>query len=190
MPGRMLHALSLALLAWLLCAGFADAHLIVSPDSSRTGATVRYALSVPSEKPLAVVRIEVQFPRQLQVTQVEPLPGWTLTPQGDGSGRMLGAVWDGGRVPSGHFVDVAVLATNPPSATELSWQAIQTYEDGSEVQWTGSEQAQFPAAVTHVVAPDSLAATPLAAAALAVSVAALVVAAASLWQLRSHRGSR
>ena len=30
--------------------------------------------------------------------------------------------------------------------------AIQTYQDASEVQWIGPEEAQFPAALTHVLA--------------------------------------
>lgn len=195
--GGRLHLRRGRLLSWvvgilgLLLAPTAWAHPIVSPQQSSAGATVRYVLSVPSEKPMATVRIEVQFPRQVRIGQVEPLAGWTVTPERDGTGRILGAIWDGGRVEAGEFVDLAVLADNPPTSVDVAWAAIQTYEDGSEVQWTGSPQSQFPATVTRVVdrSDDGQSSVLIAGASFVVAAVALALATLNLAQSRARRRS-
>ncbi len=176
-------------LTLLLTTLSADAHVLVTPSQSPAGGTERYVLTVPSEKPLATVRIEVQFPRQLRVEQIEPVPGWTMTPERDASGRMLAAIWEGGRLESGQIVGLTMLAVNPSAPSELAWSAIQTYEDGSEVQWNGSEQSQFPAATSRVVGsgPDLSAGIVLGAVSLFISLAALVAAVLALAQVRATR---
>ena len=179
---------ALGVLGLLLVAPAAWAHPIVSPDQSPAGSTVRYVLSVPSEKPQATVRIEVQFPRQVRVSQLEPLAGWSITPERDASGRILGAIWEGGRIGAGEFVELAVLADNPPRSEDVAWAAIQTYEDGSEVQWTGSPQSQFPATVTHVVERgDAQTALLFAGATFVVSVIALAIATIALARTYARR---
>jgi uncharacterized protein YcnI len=167
--------LSLAL-ATLATPGAASAHPIVQPAESPGGATERYAIAVPSEKPLATVRLEVQFPRPLVVTELEAPPGWQVTAEKVGSGQILGAMWQGGSIPAGQFATFGLLAQNPKDSTELVWSIIQTYEDGSEVQWTGPESAQFPATRTRIQG----AATPgsseiLAVAALIVSIGGAII---------------
>jgi len=167
--------LSLAL-ATLATPDAAIAHPNVQPAESPRGAAERYAIAVPSEKPLATVRLEVQFPHPLTVTELEAPSGWQVTAEKVGTGQILGAVWEGGSIPAGQFATFGVLAQNPNDTTELVWSIIQTYEDGSEVQWTGSESAQFPATRTRIQG----AATPgsseiLAAAALIISIGGVII---------------
>jgi uncharacterized protein YcnI len=167
--------LSLALAA-LVTPTAASAHPMVQPAESPRGVTERYAIAVPSEKPLATVRLEVQFPRPLTVTELEAPPGWLVTTEKADTGQIVGAIWQGGSIPAGQFATFGVLAENPNDTTELVWSIIQTYEDGSEVQWTGPESAQFPAARTRIQS----AATPgpsdvLAVAALVTAVAGMII---------------
>jgi uncharacterized protein YcnI len=137
----------------LMCAGPVLAHVTVSPVEAPPGAFQRYTLVVPGEKSLATTRLEVEFPQGLRVRETEALTGWRTTVRKDAKGDIVSAVWEGGSIPSGQFAEFGAIARNPDAEAELSWKAIQTYQDGSEVQWNGPPSAQFPAAVTMVRAP-------------------------------------
>jgi uncharacterized protein YcnI len=120
LPSRqsVLAVLSLVF-AMIAAPGDAIAHPIVQPATSPGGMTERYTIAVPSEKPLATVRLEVQFPRGLLVTELEAPPSWRLTAEKTSTGQILGAVWDGGSVPAGQFAAFGVLAQDP--TTRPSW---------------------------------------------------------------------
>jgi uncharacterized protein YcnI len=175
-------ALAIAVLG-LIQPGTAMAHILVTPDTSDAGQTQLYTLVVPTEKQSNTVKIEVQFPRTLVVLQLQAPSGWAVSPEKDGSGRILGVVFDGGAVPSDEFASFGVLAQNPNSSADLTWTAIQSYADGSEVQWVGSESSQFPAAVTHLRSPGVQAWLPTMA-----SSSALVISLAALGAVIWRRG--
>jgi uncharacterized protein YcnI len=165
-----------ALLAGMfLMPATAAAHIVVDPASSPTGATQLYTIAVPSEKSQDTVKVEVQFPRNVVVLELLAPAGWHVSPEKDGSGRILGAIWDGDGAGPDQFVAFGVLAENPSGTAELSWSAIQTYADGSEVQWFGPENSQFPATITRVrdAATDLVPVELLAGAALVLSVVTL-----------------
>jgi hypothetical protein len=91
-------------------------------------------------------------------------------------GQILGAVWDGGSIPPGQFATFGVLAQNSNGPTELVWSVIQTYEDGSEIQWTGPESAQFAATRTRIQGAATLSLSEvLAAVAMLAAVAAVII---------------
>ncbi|HEX5078725.1 MAG TPA: DUF1775 domain-containing protein, partial [Geminicoccaceae bacterium] len=98
------------------------------------------------------VGLEVEFPDALTVVAIDVPPGWRGATHKDREGRIVSASWDGGEIPPKQALEFGVLARNPTEETDLSWQAIQTYQDASEVQWIGPEEAQFPAALTRVLA--------------------------------------
>lgn len=123
----------------------------------------RYCIRVPSEKSIPTMRLELQFPEALEVTAIEPPPGWRAHAQKDRAGRISGALWEGGEIAPRHSLHFGVLARNPDREMTLRWKAIQTYQDGSEVHWVGPARAQFPAAVTRIPArgtPSAQAACP------------------------------
>jgi uncharacterized protein YcnI len=126
------------------------AHVTVAPAEAPLGTVQRYCIRVPSEKSIPTVGIEVQFPDNLEVTAIETPPGWRGTAHKGRSGRIVSANWKGGTILPKQYLEFGVLARNPAAQTTLSWQAIQTYQDGSEVHWIGPPRAQFPAAVTRV----------------------------------------
>jgi len=130
--------------------GLAHGHVAVSPAESPAGIVERYRLAVPGEKPVPTTRVEVQFPAALRVSAVQALAGWRTTTQQDRDGHLVGALWEGGQLPSGHFLELGIVAANPAVPADLTWKVIQTYQDGSEVHWVGPPGAEFPAAVTRV----------------------------------------
>jgi uncharacterized protein YcnI len=166
----------------------AEAHVVVAPADSPAGATQLYTLAVPTESAADTVRVEAQFPRGLVVLQLEAPPGWVVTPEKDSGGHILGAVWDGGRTPSGQFGEFGVLAQNPDQATDLSWAVIQTYADGGEAQWIGPPSAQFPAAQSRVLTSGPPIVEIAAGAALACSLVALVLAGLT-WRRSARRAA-
>jgi len=128
----------------------AGAHVSVSPAQGPAGVIQRYAVTVPSEKKIPTTRVEIDFPAELHVTDVDAPAGWTATRQMGKGGRLVGAGWAGGAIPPEQSADFGVMARNPDSGTTLGWKVIQTYQDGSEVHWTGPPTAEFPAAVSVV----------------------------------------
>ena len=177
--------------AFLAVPDLVSAHIVVEPASSPVATTQLYTIAVPNEKRSDTVKVEVQFPRALVVLQVQAPAGWRVTPEKDGSGHILGAIWEGGAAGLDEFASFGVLAQNPNGSADLSWSAIQTYADGSEVQWFGPESSQFPATVTRVrdASAELLAAQLVAAAALAVGVSALL-ATLLLWRRVRRRVPR
>ena len=164
----------------------AHAHVSVVPAESGAGSMERYRLAVPGEKPIPTTRVEVQFPEGLRVAEIQSVAGWRATAQRNGAGDVIAAVWDGGQVPMGQFVELAVLARNPDGATDLAWKVIQTYQDGSEVHWIAAAGAEFPAATTRVRRGQGPSTTLIVAlVALSISVVALMAATVA-WR-RSRR---
>jgi uncharacterized protein YcnI len=174
-------------LAALVAPNAASAHPVVQPVESPGGTTERYTIALPSEKPLATVRLEVQFPRGLVVTELETPAGWRVMPEKGGRGQILGATWEGGSIPAGQFATFGVLAQNPNETIELVWSIIQTYEDGSEVQWIGPEGAQFPATRTRIQGAAPPGPTEVLAVAALVTAAAGVILGGFAWRRGAHR---
>ena len=167
------------------------AHVTVSPAESSPGLVQRYGLLVPTEKAIPTIRVEVQFPPALRVTEIESVPGWRSTTQRDRAGRVVGAVWEGGLVPPGHFFELGVLGRNPETSGELPWKLIQTYQDGSEIHWIGQPSAEYPAAVTLVRQPNPSigGAAILAGATLIVALVATTIALLA-WRRAARRDGR
>jgi uncharacterized protein YcnI len=132
------------------------AHVTVVPAEAPAGAVQRYCIRVPSEKSVPTVALEVQFPDNLEVTAIEAPPGWRGTAHNGRSGRIVSASWEGGSISPKRYLEFGVLARNPAAPTTLSWKAIQTYQDKSEVHWIGPPRAQFPAALTRVRASSEV----------------------------------
>ncbi len=184
---RRLAALGVGL-ALMSHAGLARAHVSVTPAEGPTGVSQRYGLLVPSEKPIPTTRVEVQFPAGLRVAEVESVPGWRATTQADRAGRTVGAVWDAGLIPNGRFVEFGVLARAPETPTDLAWNVIQTYQDGTEVHWIGPPGAEFPAAMTRVRRKAGAIDASMVVAALAAVIALIAAIGATLAWRRATKG--
>ena len=134
-----------ALIAALtMTAGSLFAHVTVQPKQSKTGASEKYTIRVPTEKFIPTVRIEVEFPANLAVSSFEPKPNWKIEEKKDSSGRVAGVTLSGS-IPPGESLGFTFTARNPGDAGKLIFKAIQTYEDGTKVEWTGPEGSRTPA---------------------------------------------
>jgi Domain of unkown function (DUF1775) len=125
-------------------AGPALAHVEVSADKNRAGATdVTLTFTGEAENPHAGIRLErVVLPEGIapaDVTLVEAPAGWSFTRTSDGftvGGKALkvgtDAVWS---------VRVARL---PADATRLSFKTLETYGDGQIVRWIEIQEPGQP----------------------------------------------
>jgi uncharacterized protein YcnI len=128
---------AIAAASLLLLPAGALAHVTVWPRESVAGAHEKYEVRVPNEK-------TVRIPAGLRVTAFEQKPGWMTEPVRDASGKATGVRWTG-RLPSQQFAEFGLLAVNPAAAGDLSWTAIQSFADGTKVEWSGPAGSKTPA---------------------------------------------
>ena len=130
-----------------------SAHAVVFPSEALTGAYQKYVLRVPNERAFPTVRVAISFPSGVRVISFDEVPGWTLeTVAADATGSAAAATWTG-TIPVGRFVEFAFIGVNPEQPATLKWDVVQTYEDGTEVSWSGPEDSSTPASLTNVLAP-------------------------------------
>src|SRR5947209_9309038 len=102
----------------LVCASLALAHIRIYPTESAPGAREKYTMRVPNEKQVATVKIDGDFPPELNVYDFEFKPGWKIDFKKDDKGKIIGAVWTGRMAPY-EFVEFGMLGLNPKEATSL-----------------------------------------------------------------------
>jgi uncharacterized protein YcnI len=157
----------------LLVAGPAWAHVGVDPESAPKGGDAVVCFAVPNEEDNAdTTEVKVQFPSDhpIGVVDVEPLAGWTssvetqkyATPVKTDDGEVTegaGVVtWSGGSIKPGQFERFCVSANGLPTDTDsLTFKAIQTYSDGTSVNWidptpASGEEPEHPAPVLKLTA--------------------------------------
>jgi uncharacterized protein YcnI len=137
--------------------GTAYGHVTVRPREAVAGASQKYTMRVPTEKAVATVRIEIEFPAEIEITSVDEAPGWKIETKKDASGKPASAVWSGASIPPKQVAEFTFIARNPREETKLVWKVVQIYEDGSRSEWTGPQGTRTPASVTTV---KSATATP------------------------------
>jgi uncharacterized protein YcnI len=141
-------ALSTLLVALLLPA-VASAHPRVSPAVSLAGQLQLYSLAVPTEKQgVTTTTVVMTVPTGFGIDSfVAPPAGWHQQVRQTGSGNsavVQQVTWTGGRTPTGEDSLFQFLA-QPASAKSYVFRVLQTYSDGSIVDWSGSESSAAPA---------------------------------------------
>jgi uncharacterized protein YcnI len=144
---RPLTILLAALGAVAVLAAPALAHVTVRTDNPAADGFAVYTVRVPNERDdSGTTTVEVQIPDGLDASRYEPIPGWDIAI----AEGVLTAT--GGVIEPGQFLDIRFQARNPAEPTQLSFAAIQTYESGEVVEWTGGEDSDTPASVVEIVA--------------------------------------
>ena len=130
--------LVLALLAVLVVAGPATAHVDVLPAELAQGQSAELTIRVPNEREgLRTTRVRVTIPEQVTVYSFgPPPPGWKVTPIRAANGKFGTIVYSGGSIPPNGYVNFTVLGTPFESGTAI-WAVRQTYSDGVVKPWTG-----------------------------------------------------
>src|ERR687897_3149873 len=130
------------------------AHVVVSPEVVTAGDYESLTVSVPTEKEVPTTKIRVEVPEGFLLSGVQPVPGWEHTFQEDG-GVVTAVTFSGGEIRPREFQQFLVQAQVPEEPGEYAWKAIQTYEDGSVVEWTAPPDSEEPASVIEVVSGGS-----------------------------------
>lgn len=167
----MRRAIVLAIVATLVVAPGAFAHVTVTPTRAAPGADVLLTFVVPNEDPkVPIVGIVVRPPRAFDYEGVEGPPGWRVERRGHE------LAWSGGSVAPGSFVTFA-LTGSAANAGTLSFPVHEIYRDGREPRYLPRVVVAAPVATSG---RDSGART-LGKAALFVAIAAGVVAVATFF---------
>jgi uncharacterized protein YcnI len=105
--------------------------------------STEFLVFVPNERPDATTRLELDIPSSITLIDVLPIPSWT-TDFVLSKGRITRVIWSGGRIHPREYQRFAFLAATPQTPQVVSWNARQTYEDGTVVSWTGPPQSDTP----------------------------------------------
>src|ERR671910_1714246 len=140
--------------AMLAVSAPAWAHVVVSPEVVTAGDYETLTVSVPTEKEIPTTKIRVEVPEGFLLSGVQPVPGWEHTFEEDG-GVVRAVTFTGGEIRPREFQQFLLQAQAPEEPGEYAWKAIQTYEDGSVVEWTAPPDSEEPASVIEVVSGGS-----------------------------------
>lgn len=131
----------------------AYAHVTVSGQGATQGGYATLTFNIPTESDSAsTTKIEIDFPAQSPIASVsvQPKPGWTwtakttklATPLTDDDGNQISQAlssitWTaaGAGIKPGEFETFNVSAGPLPKVDSLAFAAIQTYSDGTVVNW-------------------------------------------------------
>ena len=137
--------------ALMVFASAAPAHIRIFPTESTVGAREKYTMRVPNEKQVTTIRVEGEFPPELNAYDFEFKPGWQIDFKKDDKGKIVGATWTGKIVPY-EFVEFGMPAVNPTDGKVLAWRFVQFYEDGSKEEFTGPAGSRFPSPIVELKA--------------------------------------
>ncbi len=153
--------------AAVLAAGPAFAHVTVNPDQAVQGGFAKLAFRVPTEKDNAnTVKLDVSLPANAPIAFVStrPLPGWTVSVEktklatpirsddGDVSEVVSKITWTaqaGAGIQPGQFQEFEVSVGPLPAVDTIVFKVLQTYSDGDVVRWidepSGDKEPEHPA---------------------------------------------
>ena len=154
-----MRALAIGVVATLAFTTQVLAHIRIAPTESQQGAREKYTMRVPNEKQVKCVRIEGEFPADVNVYDFEFKPGWKLDFKKDDKGKIVGAIWTGTMMPY-EFVEFGMLGLNSKTGTSLVWKFVQYYDDGSKEEFTGPPGSRLPSPVTTLAPLKATGATP------------------------------
>ena len=150
----------------LAAAAPAAAHVTVQPNEAPVGSFSRFVVRVPNERPESTIKVEVQFPEMFASASFQPKDGWkrrvtmkTLDEPIELFDEEVTEVvdtvtWTGGEISEGEFDEFGFSVRVPEEEVDLSFPALQTYEGGEVVEWTGPPDSDSPAGVLKAVAVD------------------------------------
>ena len=168
--GVVLTALLAALVASVVVATGASAHVTVSSDDAAAGGYGKLTFRVPNESDTAstvALRISIPEDEAMASLRAQPVPGWTVTTTSsqlpepvEVHGQEISTYVSvvefraeaGGGIAPGQFQEFALSGGPFPDADALAFPAVQTYSDGTESAWIeptveGQEEPENPAPV-------------------------------------------
>jgi uncharacterized protein YcnI len=98
------------------------------------------------------VKVELGIPQDVDISQLNPVPGWKYDLTKDTSGKItkISRSSTGDGLTPSEFEKFTIAGLISKSATAINWKAHQTYKDGSIVDWVGDEKSNTPVPITKV----------------------------------------
>ena len=179
---RVAAGLTLGAATVLVGATAASAHVHVQGINATQGGEGVITFQVPSESETAsTTGLTVTFPTNTPFVEADtqPMTGWKetvttaklakpiTTDDGQVSAYVTTVSWTAttkeAQVPPGHFQEFDVSVGPFPKKAEVAFPALQTYSDGTSVNWnetaTGSAEPEHPAPVLELAKVTSAAAS-------------------------------
>jgi len=143
----------------MLLASPASAHVTVQPSESQTGAYEKYTVRVPVEKESNTTELTLEVPNGVTLVSVLPMDNWDYKLNKNKDGIVISVVWTAkkGGIGPNEFEEFSFIGANPDKAGEVSWKALQKYNDNSVVKWVGAPDAEEPASVTKIAKGEAAA---------------------------------
>lgn len=154
---KKLIAVAAGAVAAVVVAAPALAHVTIQPNEAIAGSFARFVVRVPNERDDAsTIRVKVELP-PLAFPSFEPKDGWERREETgefdepiDAFGEevtegVTSVTWSGGEVGPGEFTEFGFSVRMPEEPTTLTFRAIQTYDSGEVVRWTGAPDSDEPA---------------------------------------------
>jgi len=126
------------------------AHVTISPRESTIGELETYTIRVPTERDVPTVRIEIEFPMGVYVSDFDITSGWEVESITSEDGQYKGAAWTGGSIAQGESEEFSFSSQNPGEEATLVWKVVQIHSDGSKAEWVGENGSSNPAPVVEV----------------------------------------
>lgn len=146
---RVSRVVAVSVFLTLAATGAANAHTVITPEEVPAGDYEVLTVQTPGEKDIPVVEVRVEVPEEFIVSRVRPVPGWEYEMEEEG-GVVRAITWSGGEIGATEFQQFDMLAQTPEEPGQYSWNATDTYEDGSEVNWDGPPDSEEPAPIVEV----------------------------------------
>ena len=127
-----------------------SAHVMVSPTTSKSGATQKYEVRVHNEAKVAATSVDLDVPDGLEVAEIAKPASGTFTTKKTGD-RITTITWTVDVQPS-KYVALPFTAKNPTGATELKWSLHEHLADGSVVDWSDKPGSKEKGSVTKLTA--------------------------------------
>ncbi len=171
MRARLSRVMATGLVAAVVTATPALAHVTVQPGEGQQGSFFKLTFRTPNERDDAgTVKLEVKLPAEhpFAFLNVRPVDGWTYAVERttlDEPFEVFGTeyteavtklTWEGGTINPGEFQEFEVSVGPLPDDTDLLlFPAVQTYSSGEVVRWIDEdEEGEQPAPRLRLVPAD------------------------------------
>lgn len=153
---KVMITVPMFLLAMIVFAGIASAHVKVHPAEVEQGTYQVFTVTMPVEKNANTTKLKLEFSDDVTMTNVEPKPGWSHELKKDDSGKITAVTWkaDGDGIAPDEFIEFKMQGKVGDYAKEITFKGYQTYDNGDVVKWIEDQESDTPASVTKVVPAD------------------------------------
>lgn len=125
-----------------------SAHVMVSPTTSKSGASQKYEVRVHNEAKVAATSVDLDVPDGVTVTDVAKPATGTYTTKKTGD-RITMITWQV-EVQPNKYVALPFTAKNPTDGAELRWSLHEHLADGSVVDWSDTPGSKQKGSVTKL----------------------------------------